>query len=143
MLNQKQSELIGSVQAIQELSRIQAASQLQPPVSTRTIQKYLEVASIFLPSFAEFQDPQTGYLNRFAKLNTWHLSSLQKIREYARSHGMKQLQIALSKNPEYFETGVINNVNNKAGSRSSEDTVQEIAERDEEKIPGTVVDDRQ
>lgn len=126
-MNRKQSELKGSIQIIQEITRTQAASQLQPPVSTRTVQKYIELASIFLPSFAEFQDPQTGYLNRFAKLNIWHLPKLQRIREYVRYRGMTQLQIALSKHPEYFETGVISNGNSQTSSRGIKRIFQETA----------------
>lgn len=118
-MHQKQSEVRGTVQVLQELSRNQAASQLQPPVTTRTLQKYLEVAAIFLPSFADFQDPETGYLNRFAKINIWHLPKLQRIREYVRSYGMTQLQSALSKQAEYFETGD-NHGDSKASRRSSQ-----------------------
>ena len=102
---QKQSEVRGTTKVLQELSRSQAASLLQPSVTTRTLQKYLELAALFLPTFEEFLALETGYLNRFAKLNTWHLPKLQRVREYARSYGMAQLQAALAKDPQYFETG--------------------------------------
>lgn len=121
------SELTGSIQVIQEISRNQAASLLQPSVTTRTLQKYLELAALFLPSFADFQNPETGYLNRLAKLNTWHLPKLQRIRDYARTRGMTQLQVALSKHPEYFETGVITNGNYQTSSRIIECHTKAIA----------------
>jgi|GEM_PF-2219785 hypothetical protein len=126
-MNRKSSELKGSIQVIQEITRTQAAKELQPAVSTRTLQKYLEVAALFLPSFADFQDPETGYLNRLAKLNTWHLPKLQRIREYGRLHGMTRLQVALSKHPEYFETGAINNVNNQTGSTNVQSILQKAS----------------
>ena len=126
-MNQKQAEIIGSTQVVQEIARTQAASLLQPSVTVRTLQKYLEVAAIFLPSFAEFQDKQTGNLNRFTKLNTWHLPKLQRIRDYIRTHGMAELQIALSKNPQYFELGNINNGNNYSSSSSTQSTSEKAA----------------
>jgi hypothetical protein len=125
-MNRNQSELKGSIQVTQEITRTQAAKELQPSVTVRTVQKYMELAALFLPSFANFQDPETGYLNRYAKLTLWHLPKLQRIRSYARSHGMTQLQIALSKQPEYFETGVING-NYQTGRRSIECSTQKAS----------------
>ncbi len=95
-------ELSGTTQVIVEMTRAQAGQQLEPPVSSRTVQKYLDLASLFLPAFTFFRAEEGG-LNRYAKLTPFHLPVLQEIRSYARRHGMKKLRLKLAYEPAYFE----------------------------------------
>ncbi|MBW4595478.1 MAG: hypothetical protein KME46_21885 [Brasilonema angustatum HA4187-MV1] len=96
------SVLTGTTQIIVELTRSEAGKQLVPPVTERTVRTYLDLASLFLPPFYEFRDENLGGLNRFTKISIWHLPILQRIRNYARTKGMKQLRIRLAKDPQYF-----------------------------------------
>ncbi len=94
-----------TITPVVELSRTKAASLLEPPITVRTLQNYLELAKIFLPTFREFEDDETGGLNRFAKVSLEHLPVLQRMMDYSRSHGLKKLRINLKNNPNYFESG--------------------------------------
>jgi hypothetical protein len=58
---------------------------------------------VYLDTFKEFEDEETGGLNRFARITNWHLPILQQIRSYARTQGMKKLQRKLAHEPQYFE----------------------------------------
>ena len=94
-----------TITPVVELPRTKAASLLEPPVTVRTLQNYLELAKIFLPTFQEFEDEETGGLNRFAKVSLEHLLVLQRMMDYSRSHGLKKLRIRLKNDPNYFELG--------------------------------------
>ena len=86
----------------EEITRETAGRRLEPPVSARTIQTYLDTARLYLQEFSGFTDDVNGGLNRSQKLTVDRLPTLQKIRDYVRSHGMIQLQIQLANNPQYF-----------------------------------------
>ncbi|MBW4590107.1 hypothetical protein G7B40_039935 [Aetokthonos hydrillicola Thurmond2011] len=101
--------LNGTTQVLVELTRKQAGKQLKPPVSERTVQKYLDLASLHLETFAHFRDEDVGGLNRYTKITNWHLPVLQRIRSYARTQGMKKLAIRLAEDPQYFLTGEATN----------------------------------
>ncbi len=85
------------------VKRKDAGDFLVPPVGERQVRKYLRLASIYLPSFGRFKNPELGGLNRYARLTNWDISVLQKIRSYVFHNGMKRLRIELSQNPSYFE----------------------------------------
>lgn len=87
----------------EELTREQASQRMEPKVTERTLRKYLDLASLYLPSFDRFRNETEGGLNRFAKLTNWDIPTLQRIRTYARNFGMKNLRIKLSTDPHYFE----------------------------------------
>lgn len=77
-----------------ELSRSQVAQELG--ITVRQLQKYLNIARLFLCQFEDFTHPGTGELNQFQKLNEWHVEPLKKMRDRVRAVGMTQVKIELS-----------------------------------------------
>lgn len=93
----------GSCVVEQLLTREEAARQLEPSVGIRQFQKYLDLASLYLPEFEDFRDEDNGGLNRRAKLTNWHLPVLQRIRSYVLVKGsLKKVAIELKNHPEKF-----------------------------------------
>lgn len=120
------SVLTGTTQVIVELTRSEAGKQLVPPVTERTVRTYLDLASLFLPPFYEFRDDELGGLNRFTKISIWHLPILQRIRNYARTKGMKQLRIRLAKDPQYFLIGEQHNHGEQHQTNDGEGSSSEV-----------------
>ena len=93
----------GSCIVEQLLTRELAARQLEPSVGIRQFQKYLDLASLYLPEFEDFRDEDNGGLNGRAKLTNWHLPVLQRIRSYVLTKGsLKKVAIELKNHPEKF-----------------------------------------
>lgn len=93
----------GSCVVEQLLTREEAARQLEPSVGIRQFQKYLDLASLYLPEFGDFRDEDNGGLNRRTKLTNWHLPVLQRIRSYVLAKGsLKKVAIELKNHPEKF-----------------------------------------
>jgi hypothetical protein len=118
--------LKGSQTWAEELTREQAAQRMQPKVTERTLRRYLDLASLYLPSFAAFRNETEGGLNRYAKLTNWNITPLQRIRTYARTYGMKKLRLKLSSDPGYFEKGQMP-YESEGSSREISITCQEVA----------------
>jgi hypothetical protein len=69
-----------SVDNPQVYTRDEAGEQLSPPVSGRTVTRYLEMLVIFAEeNFGTFKNPFTGGLNG-ERLTDWHLFELQRVR---------------------------------------------------------------
>lgn len=98
--------LKGSISVELILTREQAARKMNPPVTERQLRTYLDLASLYLPNFAEFRDEENGGLNRNIKLTNWHLPVLQQIRTLVSIKGSTQTAIELKQNPSKF-IGVI------------------------------------
>ncbi|MBE9037001.1 hypothetical protein [aff. Roholtiella sp. LEGE 12411] len=87
----------------QLLTREEVAKKLNPSVGIRQLQKYLDLASLYLPEFEDFRDEENGGLDGRAKLTNWHLPILQKIRTYVLIKGsLKKVAIELKNHPEKF-----------------------------------------
>jgi hypothetical protein len=97
--------LKGSCLVEEIFTREQAAKKMEPPVTERQLRNYLDLASLYLPCFAQFRDQENGGLNRNIKLTNWHLPVLQKIRIGVLAKGSTQTAIELKQNPSKF-TGV-------------------------------------
>ncbi len=105
-LKEAKSLLIqGNCVVEQPLTREQVAKNLQPQVTMRQLQKYLDLASLYLPEFADFRDEENGGLNGHIKLTNWHIPTLQLIRTSVLIKGLKKTAIELANYPEKF-TGV-------------------------------------
>ncbi|QIR37130.1 hypothetical protein HCG51_10600 [Tolypothrix sp. PCC 7910] len=98
-------QLKGSCSVEEVLTRQQAALRLEPQISERQLRTYLDLASLYLPSFAEFRDEENGGLNRHVKLTNWHLPVLQQIRTCVLLKGLIKTAVELKQHPEKF-TGV-------------------------------------
>ncbi|MBC1276937.1 hypothetical protein GNF10_13400 [Nostoc sp. UCD121] len=93
----------GSCVVEELLTREEAAKKLEPSVGIRQFQKYLDLASLYLPEFEDFRDEDNGGLNGRAKLTNWHLPVLQRIRSYVLTKGsLKKVAIELKNHPEKF-----------------------------------------
>ncbi|MHC5729022.1 MAG: hypothetical protein ACYT04_45270 [Nostoc sp.] len=93
----------GSCVVEQLLTREEAARKLQPSVGIRQFQKYLDLASLYLPEFEDFRDENNGGLDGRTKLTNWHLPVLQRIRSYVLVKGsLKKVAIELKNHPEKF-----------------------------------------
>lgn len=69
-----------SVESLTTYTREQAGKELNPPVSGRQIQEYLNIARLFVPGFDVFNGLEGGLSN--APIKPIHIPILQKIREY-------------------------------------------------------------
>lgn len=49
---------------------------MKPQVSSRQLQKYLNIARLYIPGFENFTDPKTNGINGYAKLNQSHVPIL-------------------------------------------------------------------
>jgi hypothetical protein len=86
----------GSVSCDQILSRQAAGQLLNPPISERQVRRYLEVLMLFSEQFKEFEDPETGGLNKNTKLTNWHLPELQMVRLLINQFGsMRKVKVYL------------------------------------------------
>jgi hypothetical protein len=83
---------------------------LEPKVSARQLQQYLNIARKHIPEFKKFTDPKTGGLRRMAKLYECHIRVLQEIRSLAREHTLADIE------SEFQQRTLIKEV----GSRKSE-----------------------
>lgn len=77
-----------------EITRRQAANLLG--VTDRTLQRYLNMARLYIDEFEVFTHPLTGELNRHYKIHEWHLPFLWKIRARVNQVGITQTKIELS-----------------------------------------------
>ncbi|MCC5640011.1 hypothetical protein LC593_30120 [Nostoc sp. CHAB 5844] len=64
-----------------------------PPVSSRQLQEYLNIARKYIPGFENFTDPKTNRLNGYAKLNISHVPALQEIRSLARIQTLLDVEV--------------------------------------------------
>ena len=93
----------GSCVVEQLLTREEAARQLEPSVGIRQFQKYLDLASLYLPEFEDFRDEDNGGLNGRTKLTNCHVPVRQRIRSYVLVKGsLKKVAIELKNHPEKF-----------------------------------------
>lgn len=76
----------------EELTRGQVAKMMKPQVSSRQLQKYLNIARRYIVGFENFTDPKTNSLNAYAKLDNSHLAILQEIRTLARSKRLSDIE---------------------------------------------------
>jgi hypothetical protein len=98
-----ESVLIQGSCVIEEiLTREHAAKKLKPQVTERQLRTYLDLASLYLPTFTEFRDKENGGLNRNIKLTNWHIPTLQLIRTKMLLIGLKKTTLELAKYPERF-----------------------------------------
>ncbi|MBD2451146.1 hypothetical protein H6G76_29255 [Nostoc sp. FACHB-152] len=65
---------------------------MKPEVSSRQLQKYLNIARLYIPGFENFTDPKTNGLNGYAKLNRSHIRVLQEIRSLARTQTLADIE---------------------------------------------------
>jgi len=63
-----------------------------PQVSSRQLQKYLNIARKYIKGFENFTDPKTDGLNGYAKLNSDHIAVLQEIRSLAREKRLMDIE---------------------------------------------------
>lgn len=77
-----------------KLTRPEVAAILEPEVTTRQLQDYLNVARKHIPSFKKFTSI-TGELNRRAKLDGSHIPILQEIRTLARDYSLDEIDSML------------------------------------------------
>jgi hypothetical protein len=98
-------KLEGSCSVEEVLTREQAAKRLKPQISERQFRTYLDLASLYLPIFADFRDEENGGLNRHVKLTNWHLPALQQIRTCVLLKGLIKTAVELKQHPEKF-TGI-------------------------------------
>ena len=101
----KTAQIEGNTSLEQVITREEAGKLLAPPVSDRQVRTYLKYAYSFLPAFEHFRDKDNGGLNRYARLNPWHIPVLQRIRTYARDYGLTKLRMEMRRNPQFFESG--------------------------------------
>ena len=66
---------------------------LEPKVTARQLQEYLNIARKYVPEFKKFTDPKTGRLRGLAKLYESHIPVLQEIRSLAREHTLAEIEI--------------------------------------------------
>lgn len=67
------------------------AQMMTPQVSSRQLQKYLNIARLYVEGFEDFTDPKTKSLNGYAKLNQSHVKALQEIRTLARTRKLADI----------------------------------------------------
>ena len=65
---------------------------MKPQVSSRQLQKYLNIARLYVPGFEKFTNPKTNGLNGYAKLNQFHVPILQEIRSLAREKCLSDIE---------------------------------------------------
>ncbi|GAX39009.1 hypothetical protein NIES3585_50610 [Nodularia sp. NIES-3585] len=88
---------MGGLQVQPELTRSQVAAMMEPKVSSRQLQKYLNIARLYVPGFEKFTDPQTGRLRGMAKLYESHVPILQEIRSLARENTLEDIESEFQK----------------------------------------------
>jgi hypothetical protein len=81
----------------EELTRQEVAAMLEPKVSARQLQAYLNIARKYLPEFKKFTNKRTGRLNGYAKLYECHIPVLQEIRSLAREHTLADIESEFKK----------------------------------------------
>lgn len=99
----------GFTQEHEELTRTEVAAMLNPQVSARQLQKYINIARKYLPKFQKFTNQTTGELRGSAKLNMQHVQVLQEIRSLAREHTLDEIDKEFYKRASKHETDASSN----------------------------------